>query len=181
MEDNNIKNPILVIKYNPLRVLWKLIHPNGLGILLFGSLLFGTGLDLNEDGPIKFFFGMFFFGILFIAAIYSSIEIILMKEIRFYNDYMEQEWRFFGKKSSKYNKLKFISMTGLFAKPYSFLYINEPNLFKRKCCLFNLRLLYRNDIEKIKNLLSKISKRPKDEFEKTEIKFDPFIKIDFKD
>jgi len=181
MENSDIKNPILVIKYNPLRVFWKLIHPNGLGILLFGFLLFGTGLNLDEDGPMKFWFGMSFFGLLFIGTIFISLEIILMREIRFYKYHMEQEWRLFGKKSSKYNRLGFISMTGLFDKPYSFHYINEQNLLKRRCCSFNLRLLYKNDIEKIKNLLSKVSNRSKDEFEKTEIKFDPFVKINTKD
>ena len=182
MENNiNNENLILVIKYNPLRVLWKLIHPNGLGILLFGFLLFGTELSLDEDGPIKFWLGMLFFGTMFIFTIFSSLEIILMKEIKFYKNHIEHKYRFFDKKLSEYNKLRFISMIGIFSKPYAFHYIDEPNLLKRKFCSFDLRLLYKNDIEKVKEILAKVSNRSMDEFDKSEIKLNPFIKNNQKD
>ena len=170
------EKPLLVMEYKTGKVLWKLFFPYGLAILISLAMLLGDELSLQEDGSLKFWFGIIFFGIIFLISLISVINILLLKEIRLYELYMEKELLFFGTTTSKYENLKLLGMYSYFVKAFNFIKIDESNIFKRKFCSCDLNLISNLELEKFKEILSSISNRSKNEFEVLELKINPLIK-----
>lgn len=45
-KDNSIESPELAVNYNLVRVLWKLFHPYGLGIVLVMGIFFSDSRNV---------------------------------------------------------------------------------------------------------------------------------------
>lgn len=104
---NQEEKPILTMEYMTGKVFWRLLFPYAFIMLLFSGtfILIFERIVMNECN-IKDCFGVCFFGLIMIIAIFSSLEILLMKNIKLYQDKIEKEWLFFGTKQLLFFKCK---------------------------------------------------------------------------
>jgi len=176
MKDENIvsqsidydKEPLLVIEYMTSKVFWRLIFPNALLILIAYGVLSLESFNIADDGALKYYFGIFFWGSLSLFGIMSSLELLLMKEIRFYSKHIEKEWGFFGIRSFKYKDIQLLGNYTFLFKVYGFVNMDEK-IYKRKLAI-DLNLCSLDDVESIKGMISSIFKLSIEELEQQNIK-----------
>ncbi len=175
----NVKKeePLLVMQYEAGKVLWRLFFPNGLAILLFGAILIDLFEKVLLSGcNMKDCYILIIFSFLVFGGILVTIEMLLVKEIRFYKDRIEKEWSIFGIKSLKYSNAKIRGITSWFASSKGFLYIKKPKWYQYKCCVYDEHLISKENKEKAIKILANISNRNINEFTKSRLEINPLIK-----
>lgn len=158
---------LLSIKYNPLKILWRLFIPNGLVVLVSIYMIFRV-LESDYD-ILKYLLGFSFFSFMLISSIALTIEMLLFKEIRFYKKHFEKEWHLFGIKKIEYINTKIRGISTFLFSNKNFLYLKKNSFFKYKCCGYDEQLLNKNDVKKANEVLSKISSRDIKDFTSTYI------------
>ncbi|MCH9741113.1 MAG: hypothetical protein K0U38_09815 [Epsilonproteobacteria bacterium] len=170
----SVDKPLLVMQYEPGKVLWRLFFPNSLVILIifpFFSRVFNFGIECNmKDCYILGLFSLIVIGVIFI-----SIEMFLVKEIRLYEHHIEKEWFIVGTKSLAYTNARMRGITSWIASNKGFLYINKPNWYRYKCCGYDEHLISKENKEKAIEVISQISNRDEDEFKKARVEINPLI------
>lgn len=169
MEEINNKKPLLVVKYVWWRVLWRLFIPYIPGTFIFYS---AGGAFLKDNNPIVYI-TMYAFMLFGIGMI---INLLLIRDFRFYHDRIERRWFLFGTKMLKYDEitvgLTYMNMKAFDSKTIAF--------SKRIQCFYSNIRLDRHLISKkteqiIVQFLANISHRDISEF-KENIALNPFLK-----
>ena len=172
------EEPLLSFDYEVGRVFWRLFFPNGLVFFWFGAVFLSIFENVQVDGcNLKDCFGLVFFGLLVAGSVLLSIEMLFIKEIRFYSDRIEKEWALFGVRSLKYSNARLRGINSHFASSKSFLYIKKPSWYKYKCCGYDEYLISKENKEKAIEILANISKRNINEFTEFRLEINPLIKI----
>jgi hypothetical protein len=172
--DNNL---LLKIEYMTDKVIWRLFFPYALIFLLFGGTFMLILERVLVDGcSTKDCFGLSFFGLIIIVALISSVEILLMKDIKIYSDRIEKEWLFFGTKHLSFSNAKLRGIKTWFISNKAFLYLKKPRWYMLKCCSYDENLISENDKEEAMNILANISHRDVNEFKKIQVAMNPLIK-----
>jgi len=174
---NKEEKPILTMKYMTGKVFWRLLFPYAFIMLLFSGtfILIFERIVINECN-IKDCFGVLFFGLIMIIIIFSSLEILLMKNIKLYQDKIEKEWLFFGTKQLPFSNARIRGMQTWFISNKTFLYINKPRWYMFKCCSYDENLISEKDKEEAIKIVANISNRDINEFQKLQVDMNPLIK-----
>jgi len=174
--DNDGK-PLLTVEYMTSKVIWRLFYPNILGLIL-SAYLVNTFYNkvMQEGSSIESSYVLAIFIFLFIGGLLATIEMLLIKEIRFYQDRIEKEWAIFGIRSLQYSNMKIRGISTWLASTKSFLYINPPKWYKYKCCGYDEYLISNKEKEKAIEILANISNRDIEEFNESRLEINPLIK-----
>lgn len=113
MYESHIKGtqPLLVIKYEVWKVLWRLFFPF-FPVIVIGFMM-GIKLITNNN-----FIGGLFFILIGLGALLIVAEMILVKEFQFEEDRIRKIWKIFGSKEIIYKNasLGIITGKGLFKR-----------------------------------------------------------------
>ncbi len=163
------EKPLLVVKYVWWRVLWRLFMPYVPGIFMFYG--FG-GYFVKENNPIAY---ITMYAIM-LFAIGMTINLLLIRDFRFYRDRVEKRWFLVGKRVMKYDEIS-VGLTYMNMKAFN----NRTITFAKriKCFYFNteidLNLVSKKTEIKIIQFLADISHRDIAEFQKN-VEIYPFHK-----
>ena len=163
------EKPLLVVRYVWWRVLWRLCIPYIPAIFIF---YMAGGAFLKDNNPIVYI-TMYTF---MLFGIGMTINLLLTRDFRFFNDRIERRWFLFGMKIVKYNEITVV-LTYTNMKLFSF----RTFAFDKKIKCFHFVIsLDRNLISKtmeqtIIQLLANISHRGITELQEN-IALDPFLK-----
>jgi len=174
MKKNNIEKPLLTLQYEVGKVLWRLFFPNSI-VLLIVFILFSQVLSIGRECNMKDCYIVGLFSLLIVGVLFVSIEMLLVKEIKFYKNRIEKSWSIFGTKSLEYTNVRLRGITSWIASNKGFLYINKPNWFTYKCCGYDENLISKENKEKAITVLSQVSNRDEEEFTKTRVEINPLI------
>src|SRR4030065_2541069 len=81
--------PLVVLKFQKRRMLWRLFFPYLMGLLLFFDLLI---IVAAEKSMFKFLFFSFIFGVAFVGLLYAMVNMLMMKQIRLYKNRVVQRF-----------------------------------------------------------------------------------------
>lgn len=168
---------LLTVEYSTGKVFWRLFFPNGLGFILLVSIVIDLYNKVILNGStMTDSYILIIFSFLAFSLFLVTIEMFLVKEIRFYKDRIEKEWIIFGTRGLEYSNIRIRGISTWLASTKSFLYIKRPKWYKYKCCTYDEHLINNEDREKAIELLANISSRDIKEFKKTRLEINPLIK-----
>lgn len=131
---------------------------------------------MNNDYSFEAFFGLIVLSSFILSTVLLTIEMFIVKEIRFYTDRLEKEWALFGTNSIEYKYTHFRGISSRFASSKSFMYIHKPNWYHYKCCGYDEHLLSPENKDKANALLARLSYRDINEFQNISTELNLFQK-----
>ncbi len=176
ISDEDEGKPILTMEYITGKVFWRLLFPNLLVFIISYEMIFNGYLEIDNMSKIKTLFGYIFFGLMMLAVLFMSLEILLMKNIKLYQDKIEKEWLFFGTKQLLFQNARIRGIQTWFISNKAFLYINKPRWYMFKCCSYDENLISEKDKEEAIKILADISNRDINEFQKLQVDINLLIK-----
>ena len=170
------EEPLLTFNYEIGKVLWRLFFPFGIIFILFGSVLFSINNNVQLNGcNLKDCFGLLFFGTMVVGSLLLSIEMILVKEIRFFKNRIEKEWSFFGSKTIDYSNARLRGINSKFASSKNFMYIKKPTWYSFKCCGYDEHLISEENKVRAIGILAKVTNRNLEELKEPRLEINPLM------
>lgn len=175
--EHGSEKALLTIEYSAAKVFWRLFFPNGLGLILLVSILIDLYHKMILNGfNMKDSYILIVFSILAFSFLLLTIEMFMVKEIRFYKDRVEKEWTIFGTRGIEFSNAKIRGVSSWFVSIKNFLYIKKPKWYKYKCCGYDEHLVNEEDRIKAIKFLANISHRDVKDFSETRLEINPLIK-----
>ncbi len=152
--------PLIVLKFQKRRMLWRFFF----GYSIWFLLCFYLMALASSEKLLKFLFFEFIFATGFILALYTMVDMFLMKDIRLYKNRITQRFKLFKKERVIYlNNAKYNATQTFY---FTFMAISPMDRRWNKI-LFDPRLIETNEKIRFYKVLSELTGRPIVELKKT--------------